>query len=59
MSASGPSGPLVIDLASNLLQISYILLVRNPKFGVWMHLWMVICCVPFLGHCDLDLWPRF
>ena len=19
-------------------------LSRNPKFGVWMHLWMVICC---------------
>ena len=21
---------------------------RNPKLGVWMHLWMVVCRVPFL-----------
>ena len=22
----------------------------NPKFGVWMHLGMVECHVPFTGH---------
>ena len=38
---------------------SYIIWGRNPKFGVWMHLWMVICCLPLWGHCDLDLWPSF
>ena len=27
---------------------------RNPKFSVWMHLWMKICGIPFLCHCDLD-----
>ena len=30
-------------------------LYRNPKFGVWMHLGMAECRVPFSGHCDLDL----
>ena len=25
--------------------------VRNSKFGVWMHLWIAECHVPFLGHC--------
>ena len=29
----------------------------NPKFGVWMHLWMVICHVPLLGHWELDICP--
>ena len=24
-----------------------------------MHLWMQECHKPFLGHCDLDLWPSF
>ena len=24
-----------------------------------MHLGMAECHVPFSGHCDLDLWPRF
>ena len=33
--------------------------MRNSKFGVWMHLGIVECHVPFLGHCDLDLWPSF
>ena len=26
--------------------------------GVWMHLGMVECHVPFSGHFDLDIWPR-
>ena len=29
----------------------------NPKFGVWVHLWMVECRVLFIGYCDLDFWP--
>ena len=37
----------------------YIIWGRNPKFGVWMHLWMGICCLPLWGHYDLDLWPSF
>ena len=28
------------------------------QFGVWMHLEMADCHVPFYGHCDLNLWPR-
>ena len=24
-----------------------------------MHLWMVICHIPFWGHCDLELCPSF
>ena len=30
---------------------------RNPKFGVWMHLGMTKCCIPFSGHCNLYLLP--
>ena len=26
---------------------------RNHKFGVWMHLAMAKCHVPFSGHCDI------
>ena len=29
--------------------------IAFSKFGVWMHLEMVECHIPFLGHCDLDL----
>ena len=39
--------------------ISLIIWDRNLKFGVWIHLGMVVCLVPFTGHCDLDLWPSF
>ena len=51
-----PSVPL-----SCPVHISYILWVRNSKFGVWIHLGMAECRVPFSGHCDLDLdlWPSF
>ena len=31
----------------------YIFLGRNPKLGVWMHLWMAICHGPSQGPCDL------
>ena len=44
MSASGPSGPLVLG--------------RNPKFGVCMHLGMAKCHIPSLGHLDPDLASR-
>ena len=37
------------------VHISYILVGRNSKFKVWMHLGMAECSVPFSGHCDLDL----
>ena len=49
---------LTSDLVLELLcpeHNSYILLVRNSKFGVWMHLGIAECHVPFSGHCDLDL----
>ena len=42
-----------------LVHISYILWGRNSKFGVCMHLGVAECRVPFLGHCDLDLWLSF
>ena len=45
-----PSVPL-----SCPVHISYILLGRKSKFGVWIHLGMSECRVPFSGHCDLDL----
>ena len=32
-------------------------LSRNSKLGESMHLEMAECRIPFLGHCDLDLWP--
>ena len=41
------------------VHISYILWGSNSKFGVWIHLGMAECRVPFSGHCDLDLWPSF
>ena len=28
---------------------------RNLKFGVWMHLGMTKCSVPYCGHCDVEL----
>ena len=35
--------------------ISYIIIGRNPKSGVWMQFLMGKCHIPFLGHFDLDL----
>ena len=34
--------------------ISYIIEGRNPKFGVWVQLWMAECHIPFSGLLDLD-----
>ena len=55
------SNKMSVRPASCPVHISYILWGRNSKFGVWMHLGMAECRVPFLGHCDLDLdlWPSF
>ena len=39
--------------ASCPVHISYILLGRNSKFGVWMHLGMAKCHVPFSGTVTL------
>ena len=48
-----------VEFASSLVHISYILWARNTKFGVWMHLVVVECCVSLSGLCDIDLWPSF
>ena len=51
-----------LDLILRILVAEAFLLYywgRNPKFGVWMHLRMGICCLPLWGHCDLDLRPSF
>ena len=58
----GVTVTLTSDLVLKVMcpeHISYIILDRNPKFGLWMHLGMVECRVPFTGHCDLDLLPSF
>ena len=26
---------------------------------MWIRIGMAECHIPFLGHCDLDLWPSF
>ena len=53
---------VTVTLTSDLLLIiivfgaySYILRGRSSKFGVYMHLGMGECHIPFLGHCDLDI----
>ena len=33
--------------------MSYTIEGSNPKFSVWMHLWMAECHIPFSGHFDL------
>ena len=50
---------LSVRPASCPVHISYILWGRNSKFGVWLHLGMAECPVPFSGQCDLDLWLSF
>ena len=35
--------------------ISYVICTRNLKFSVMMHLGMIKCRIPLLGHCDLEL----
>ena len=46
---------LYLESALTPVHISYILWGGNSKFGMWMHLGMAECNVPFSGHCDLDL----
>ena len=43
---------LICDLVFRISVPSIYL--KNPKFGVWMHLWMTECHVLFKGYCDLD-----
>ena len=43
---------LCTDLVSSIILsgaylVSYIILGRNPKFGVWVHLEVVECRIPF------------
>ena len=47
---------LVFRICS-FVHIFYILWGRDSTFGVWMHLGMVECRVPFSGQGDFDLWP--
>ena len=55
-------GHCVLDLVSRIIMsgayLLYIFEVGNPRLGVWMYLWMVICRVRFWGHCDLDIVSR-
>ena len=56
-----PFGVTVIltsDLVSRIGITSIFFEVGIPN-GVLMLLGMAKCCIPFLGHCDLDLWPSF
>ena len=48
------------DLAFKII-MSGTRLMYYPKFGLWVHLGMVVCLVLFMGHCDLklDLLPCF
>ena len=49
---------LTSDLVFRIIlseHISYIIELRNPKFGVWMRLGMAECHIPFLSQCELDL----
>ena len=45
---------VTVTLTSDLV-FRIIMSGTNPKFGVWLHLGMVECRVPFTGHCDLKL----
>ena len=56
-----PFGVTVIltsDLVSRIGITSIFFEVGIPN-GVLMLLEMAKCCIQFLGHCDLDLWPSF
>ena len=46
---------LTSDLVSCPEHISFIILGKNPKLGVLMHLGIADCPISFSGHCDLDL----
>ena len=45
---------LVLRIIASRAFLLYFL-SEDSKFGVWMHLGIAECHVPFLGHCDLDL----
>ena len=44
-----------VSPASCPVHISYILLGRNSNFGVWMHLGVTECRVPFSGRVTVTL----
>ena len=49
---------LTFDLVySKIMSKAYLSYYKswNPKFGVWMQLWMAECHILFSGHYDLDL----
>ena len=45
---------LTSDLVFRIImsRASYIIEGRNPKFGVWMLLWIAECHIPFSGRSD-------
>ena len=43
-----------IIIVSGAYLINY-LREESQKFAIWIHLWMLMCRILFLGHCDLDL----
>ena len=47
---------LTSDLISRIIVYEAYLL---HYLRLWMHFRMSKCRVPFWGHCDLDLWPRY
>ena len=52
------TGTLNSDLVFRItMSGAYLLYIegRNPKFDVWMQLWMAECHIPFWGHFYLDL----
>ena len=52
----GTLGGISVHPALCLVQcISPIFFEVGIPNGVWMHLGITECLVPFLGHCDLDL----
>ena len=55
-----------VTLTSDLVLIiivsgAYLLYYLRREFQIWCvsNLGMVECLVPFMGHCDFDLWPSF
>ena len=47
-----------LDLISRIILVGAYLIYylrEELKFAVWIHLWMLMCRIPFVGHCDLYL----
>ena len=48
-----------LDLISRIIlsgaYLIYYLREESQICCIWIHLWMLMCRIPFLGHCDLDL----